>query len=493
MKKIITAEQTREADQWAIQNEPISSIDLMERASHAFVNQFKQYFSTTKRITVIAGPGNNGGDALAIARILSVQGYTLRCLILDFGKATLDNETNRKRLACPSRFISSGDTLELDGSDVIIDGVFGSGLSRPVQGWLADQFELINQSTAFKVSIDIPSGLFSNEINQNGAIIKADRTISFQRPKLTFMLPETGNYCGEFDVVNIGLDEGFIESRTSQFYLLESQDIHLPKRKKFDHKGVYGHVKLFVGSKGKMGAAYLSGKASLKVGVGLCTLHLPQCGLEILQTNLPEAMVEIDDHENVISTGRVGDKNNVVCIGPGIGTDPLTKLWLAKFLEELEVPAVLDADAINIIAEQQHLLDFLPSGSILTPHLGELSRLIGETNDSLGRIAKVKALSQKHHIYILIKGAHSAIVTPSEDVVFNYTGNPGMATAGSGDVLSGMISGLLAQGMGSEDALKAAVYLHGSSGDLAKNHLGEVSIMASDLLNFIPKSISNVS
>lgn len=493
MKKIISAAQTRDTDQYTIENEPIPSIDLIERASLAFVNKFMDLYEKSQAVIVISGSGNNGGDGLAVARLLSERGYKVRAVLVRFGDSlTHDCQVNLERLNGQVIELLEGSTIPNFEEPIMIDAIFGSGLNRPVESWLKQLIEQINDFEKQVVSIDIPSGLMADDINEEACVIKAQQTITFQREKLSFLFPESGKFCGDLHVVDIGLNENFIQSLASKHFMLDLDDVTLPVRSNFDHKGTYGHLQVFAGSKGKMGAAHLAAKAALRSGVGLCSIHTAGCGLDVLQTNLPEAMVVDDKNENVISSGRILAKANAICVGPGIGTDPETILWFEEFLEHLKKPAVLDADAINIIGQNQYLMDFLPKGTILTPHLKELERMIGESANGLDRLEKVKKLTERYGIYILIKGAYSAIVTPQSEVFFNPTGNPGMATAGSGDVLAGIIGSLLAQGLSSKQALISSVYLHGLAGDIAKKELGEPSIMASDLLNNLPKSISNV-
>lgn len=490
MKKIVTSEQMRAADAQAITNEPVESIDLMERASSRFVTAFCELFDLSVKVLILAGPGNNGGDGLAIARLLNSKGFHVKVGMSSTSNLSADCEENLKRLSLPLDKIS-GSTIN-SNFDVLIDALFGSGLNRPLEGEFREIVELVNKSDVPVVSVDIPSGLMSDQVDLSAVCVQANYTLTFQRPKLTFFIPEIGKYCGEVTVLDIGLDESFIDALPSGFYLVEEVDVQIRPRDKFAHKGVYGHAQIFAGSQGKMGAAVLCANAALRSGVGLCTVHIPSRGEEILQSSLPEAMALLDLNEDYITSGEVLPKASAICVGPGIGTEKATSDWLSNFLSKNEKPLILDADALNIISQDQALLDLIHGRAILTPHLGELERLIGPSTHGLERIEKVKRLAEKHDLVILIKGAHSAIVSPNGDVYFNPTGNSGMATAGSGDVLSGIIVSFLAQGLSRRDALISAVYLHGSAGDIAKDAFGEVSLMASDLLKLLPKAISNV-
>ncbi len=494
MKKIITGEQVRAADQHAITNEPIASIDLMERAAEVFLSHFLSYIPSTSSIHVVCGIGNNGGDGLAITRLLREQGYQVSCSLVNVSaNLSPDCRENLKRLTTPPSLIAESEDLVVK-EDVVIDALFGSGLNRPATGLFAGLIDKINASNAKKVSIDIPSGLFSDRVELSGTIVKADLTIAFQRPKLSFLIPESGVYVGEFRIADIGLDEEFIESQGSDYSLIESSDVvsFLPLRKKFQHKGDFGRVQMFSGSFGKIGAAFLCGKAVLRTGAGLLTVHVPKCGYEIIQSTLPEAMVTVDDSDSQISSGKIFENTDALCVGPGLGTDAATVHWLGLMLKENRKPMVIDADALNILAAHPGLMDSVPERSILTPHVGEFNRLFGSSTNGLERIEKMRSVASERNWVIVLKGAHTAIALPSGKVVFNTTGNSGMATAGSGDVLSGIITGLLSQGLKSEEAAMAGVYLHGMAGDLAAKSVGKMSLMASDLLHKLPESIINV-
>jgi len=491
MLKIISAEQTREADQFTIKNEPIESIDLMERASLAFVARFCDLFDSEKTVGVVCGTGNNGGDGLAIARILRSRNYQVEVILLDFSELSDDCRTNWDRLDGHS-VKQQPEPFRLPKADVIIDAIFGSGLNRPVSGALASVIDTINSSRSKVVSVDVPSGLFADAVNLEGVIVQADYTITFQRPKLSFFIPESGRYVGQWLVVDIGLNENFIQNQQSDFYLIDQSVLqYLPPRKKFQHKGDFGRVQVFAGSLGKMGAAFLCAKAAMKAGTGLLTVHVPGCGMSILQTSLPEAMLTIDQSDEYISTGELMSETDVVCIGPGIGRNSGTAENFRRMLEANPKKLVVDADGLNILSEHAEMLDLLPEGSIITPHVGEFHRLFGECRNGLERIALAQSVAFKRKLVIVLKGAHTAVVGPDQKVCFNKTGNPGMATAGSGDVLAGVITGLLAQGLSPEKAAQMGVYVHGRAGDLAAKTFGETSMMASDLLNFMHRAICN--
>lgn len=489
MKKIITAEQTRATDEFTVENEAISSLELMERASNKFVERFLVVYPEVSSVCVFCGTGNNGGDGFAIARLLQRSGVEAKACLVKFSDTlSPDCQRNFDRLG-KTLVLREGDHVEIN-CDLVIDAVFGSGLNRPVEGWLADLFNDINKSAVPVVSVDVPSGLFADSTG-HGAVIQANDTITFQRPKLSFFIPETGLFSGKWHCVDIGLNEAFIEKQSSSFFVVDETDIVLPKREKFSHKGNFGRVQLVAGSYGKMGAAVLSAKGVLRIGAGLLTVHIPSCGYTTMQVSVPEAMVTVDLDEKSTSSAEIMNNADAVCVGPGLGTEQKTANWFESFVKKLKSPLVLDADALNLLAQMPELFGDLPSKIILTPHVGEFHRLFGECNNGFERIERARLFAQKHDLVIVLKGAHTAIIT-AEKVVFNVTGNAGMATGGSGDVLAGIITGLLAQGLSSEEAAISGVYIHGLAGDYAAKEVGEVSLMASDLLYFLPYSIDNV-
>lgn len=491
MLKIISAEQTRQADQFTIKNSAIKSIDLMERASLAFVERFCEQVGPDQQICVVSGTGNNGGDGLAIARILRSRSYQVEVILLDFSDLSDDCKINLKRLNGEVNQMQP-QQFRLPKADVLIDALFGSGLNRPISGALAEVVEAINTSSSQVFSVDIPSGLLADEVDLSGAIVQADNTITFQRPKLSFLIPECGQFAGEWSMVDIGLDEAFIERNESDFFLLDQQVLSfLPPRKKFQHKGDFGRVQVFAGSLGKIGAAFLSGKAVLKTGAGLLTIHTPECGMQVLQASLPEAMLTVDRSYGHISSGELMEGTDVVCFGPGTGRHSETAEIFRRVLESGPQKLVVDADGLNILSDHPEMMDLLPTGTILTPHVGEFSRLFGDFDNGLERINCARSVAFKHRLVIILKGAHTAVICPDKSVYFNNTGNPGMATAGSGDVLAGIITGLLAQGLSAQEAAQMGVFVHGKAGDLAEKTCGEASMMASDLLNFLHRAICN--
>ncbi len=498
MIKIFTTDIVKKLDKYTIENEPISSIDLVERAASAFVHEFTRRFIKQNRVIVFAGFGNNGADALAIARMLIENSYKVETYLFA-GKSFLsaDCATNKNRLLEIdevefTEVISNFEAPELGEHDIVIDGLFGSGLNRPLEGGHAGVVDYINDSDAIVVSIDMPSGLFGedNSANNLDAIIKADLTLTFGFPKLAFLFAENEPYVGEWKVLDIGIHEDIIYQTQTPYSLITEDDINisLQPRSKFAHKGTFGHALLIAGSRGKIGAAVLSSKACLRSGVGLLTTHIPQVGESIMQTALPEAMISIDTNADFFTLVPDISNYSAIGIGPGLEKQIKTKIALEHLLLKEEKPLVIDADALNLIASDVNLLESIPEKSILTPHPKEFDRLAGDSNSSYERLRKAREFAMEHKVCIVLKGAYTAICTPGGNTYFNSNGNPGMATAGSGDVLTGIILGLLAQGYSPETASAVGVFIHGAAGDLAANFLSEESMLAGDIIEMLGKA-----
>ncbi len=495
--RILTTRQIRELDAYTIRHEPIASIDLMERASRAFVEWFTLQIHSDNKVGVVCGTGNNGGDGLAIARLLCEWGYSVRVWIVLGGAAeSEDFAVNRRRLPAKVRVTEvreANDTTEFGDSDVLVDAIFGSGLSRPPEGLYAHVINRINEAGWVRVAVDIPSGLMADS-HSTGAIVRAHFTVTFQLPKLAFFMPETFSHIGEWVVADIGLDKNFIRNTETSYYYTKIGVIRkiLRTRAKFDHKGTYGNGLLIAGSYGKMGAAVLAARAAMRAGIGLLSVHVPACGYTVLQTAVPEAMCLADGDDRILSSPPSTVAYDVLGIGPGLGQDARTKKALARTLEEFGKPVVLDADALNILASDRHLFGLVPPGSILTPHPMEFERLTGRWTDDFQRLEMQKQLAVSLKSIIVLKGAHTSIASDRGNVYFNSTGNPGMATAGSGDALTGILTGLLAQGYLSLDAALAGVFLHGLAGDLAVNDFGPEAMIASDLIDKLPLAYRRV-
>jgi len=489
--KILKSSQIRDVDSYTIKNEPIESIDLMERAAMAISVWINENIDHKKTIILFAGPGNNGGDALAITRQLKSYGFATQAYLLNISdKLSSDCKVNLNRLKENGDEViminDESDFPEINKTDVLVDGLFGSGLSRKLENLPKKLVRYFNDSNAKIIAIDIPSGLFGedNTGNDKDAIIRANYTLTLQLPKLAFFLNENENFVGEWHILPIGLNQEFIKSLDSDFYYLEKNFIRteLKCRNKFTHKGNYGHVLLVAGGYGKMGAAVLAANACLRTGSGLVTVHVPKTGYEILQIALPEAMVSIDRSDMIFTQVEDTDNYNNVGIGPGIGTKQNTRKALANLVNNLSNPMVIDADGLNILSEQHDLISKVPKNSILTPHPKEFERLTGEAKDGLAQIQAQIDFSKEHGLYVVLKGAHTSISCPDGTCYFNTTGNPGMATAGSGDVLTGIILSLLGQGYEPRLAALIGVYLHGLAGDIASEKRGQESMIASDVI-----------
>lgn len=500
--KILSAEEIRLWDQFTILNEPISSIDLMERAATASTDWLLKKYPDASSFGIFCGKGNNGGDGLAIARMLMEKGFLVTVYILEFGhKGTEDFQTNLARLHqfpnADIHFIQSTEHFHsFPAGQIVIDALFGSGLNRGVEGITALLVRHINHSGCEVVSIDIPSGLFTDRSSTGNLSVKANFTLSFQCYKPAFLFAENEEAVGEIHLLDIGLHQGFYDTISSRFELLDDtiiHSIHKP-RKRFSHKGNYGHALLVAGSYGKIGAAILAAKACLRCGAGLLSCHVPTCGYTILQTAVPEAMVTTDFNSS-FSTKIETDLSEYEAIGtgPGIGTASETKMLLREIFDSYRSPVILDADALNIMASQKDLLKLIPPGSILTPHPKEFERLFGGSANEFERVFLALEKAKELSVIIILKGHHSFIATPDGRGFFNSTGNPGMATAGSGDVLTGILTGLLAQGYSSSETAVLGVYLHGLAGDLAAKDLSMESMIAGDIIDFLGEAFLLIS
>ncbi|HXA01827.1 MAG TPA: NAD(P)H-hydrate dehydratase [Cytophagaceae bacterium] len=488
--KILTAKQIAELDAYTIKNEPISSIDLMERAATAFIAWFNARFSHPQKIFIFCGPGNNGGDGLAIARLLMQREYHLAIYIIKSEKNSKDFLQNKDRLGKSSaiKYITATqDIPALSSSDIIIDAIFGSGLNKNVEGIFSECIQAINQSKSTIISVDIASGLFADKAIEHQAIIEPIYTVSFQLPRLAFFLPQNEKYSGDWHLIDIGLSQEFLYKAETPYYFTDEESIKgwVKKRSRFSHKGTYGKSLIIGGSNGMIGAVVLAAKACLRTGTGLCKTYIPECGYEIVQSTIPENIVITDPSFDSIT--EIPDLNlyNAIGVGTGLGESEQTKIALAKLFRIANMPIVIDAGALNIIASDKALLEIIPSQSILTPHPKEFERLAGPAKNDFDRLKLAKELAIKINSYIVLKGAFTVICTPEGEFHFNSTGNPGMAKAGSGDVLTGIITSLLAQGYEPFKAAILGVYIHGFAGDDAAKKSSEFSMNASDIIEGI--------
>lgn len=496
---IPTREEIKAIEELVKEENELTDLKLMEDAAKQISSHIQSRYTSDRNFIFFAGPGNNGGDALATARLLSNQGYNCTVYLFNIQQklspACFENGERLKKNKkvefheITSQFIPP----KLSESDIIIDGLFGIGLKKPLTGGFAAITKLINQSNATVLSIDIPSGLFPEDNSSNGStIIKATETLTIQQEKLAFFFPENQEYIGKVTTLDIGLVAS--EKQKTIFSLVEKQDIHslLREREAFAHKGDFGHGLLIAGSKGMAGACLLAAKASLRSGIGLLTIHTPNCNVVPLQMGIPEAMVSPSIDEENFTYSIDHDRNNTLAIGPGLGRKQTTELAILDQIRTTNIPLIIDADALNALSTSETILQDTPKDSILTPHVIELERLIGKCANSYIRLRKGLEFSSKTGAYLLIKGAYSFIVTPYGKFYICSTGNPGMATAGSGDVLTGILLGLRSQGYSPVETLLIGTYLHGFAGDLAAQEKGEYSLIASDIIESLPKAFKEV-
>jgi len=492
--KILNREQIKQADEYTIKNEPIASVDLMERASQAFTDLFKSLYQNDTQVHIFCGVGNNGGDGLAISRMLISDSYNVTTYVVKYSaNFSQDFQSNEKHLSETAGaqiiYLDDSSTMpEIPDHSVVIDALWGTGLTRPINGLGAKVIEHINTSNATVVSIDIPSGVFCDDINPDPFKIKASLTISFQVPKYSFFMPENEEYVGEFRIVDIGLNKDFINAQISHLHQIDAGQISsiYKSRKKFAHKGNFGHALIIAGSYGKIGAAILASKSALRSGAGLVTTYIPQCGYEVLQSALPECMVICDDNYEFISSIPDLKPFNVIGIGPGIGQDIPVMEAINKLLINYDRPIVMDADGLNILSHNPEMINQLPENSILTPHIGEFDRLVGKSSNQYERLGKLIDFSTSNKCLTILKGHYTAVSLPDGTICFNSTGNPGMATGGSGDVLTGIIAGLLAQKYSPVDAALLGVYIHGMAGDIVASNLSEEGMIAGDIIEGLP-------
>lgn len=503
--KIFTGTQIHELDKYTIENEPIASIDLMERAGRALTHAITDIWSNRTPIVVFAGPGNNGGDALAVARILSELDYNIRIYLFNVhGSLSEDCAVNKQRIIDSKRikdFIEVEQEFEpptLDKNDLVIDGLFGTGLNKPLAGGFASLVKYINASASKVVSIDIPSGLMTedNTYNIKANILRADVTLTLQQEKLSFLFAENQQYIGKVKVLDIRLSTEGINMLDSQYYMLEENDVRqiLKPRDAFSHKGDMGNALLIAGSYGMAGAAVLATKACIRAGAGKVTIHTPKKNNDIIQISVPEAIVDLDQEETYFSDTIDSDKFDSMGIGPGLGLSENTAIALIGQIRRTHAPIVIDADGLNILASHRAWLEQLPQGVIMTPHPKELERLTNVHNiEGYEGLSKARDLAEHLQSYIILKGHISALCLPDGRVIFNSTGNSGMATAGSGDVLTGIITGLLARGYKQKEACILGMYIHGLAGDLAVKELGEESLISSDIIKYMPKAFKKLN
>ena len=493
--KIFTSGQVRRIDAYTIKHEPIKSIDLMERASIQIVTWLSDMFDRSHPFLFLIGPGNNGGDGLAAARLMMEKNYLVEVILVRISdRLSADALTNLERL----RSMSGAKIMEVDDVSslaiedpemILVDALFGSGLARKLEGLAKAVINYANALTNLRIAIDIPSGLFGedNTDNDRDAIFKADFTLALQAPSLSFFFTENQDYVGTWDVLPIGLHPKILEEEGSPWCFTEAGDAWsmLRPRQKFAHKGTFGHCLMIAGSFGMMGAAVLASRACLRTGAGLVTGHIPRLGYNILQSTVPEALISMDESD-IIFTG-VPDlaSFSAVGVGPGLGSKMETGLALMELIRSVKVPMVMDADALNILSEHPEWIELLPEQTVLTPHPREFERLAGPARNAHERVGMQVEFATRNKVFVVLKGAHTSIACPDGSCWFNTTGNPGMATAGSGDVLTGIILSLLGQGYQPRDAAILGVYMHGAAGDLAAEASSQESLTAGDIIDSI--------
>lgn len=500
MIPVPAAETIRKIDLLTTEKQNISFETLMERAGTAAASWLLEKFPGQKEFIVYCGYGNNGGDGLVISRLLAERSRNVKTIVVEgTGKATDAFNSNYKKLKeqlkAGIEHLAQTEQHEIPPEKaILIDAIFGNGLNRTPEGLPLEIIRLLNTLSNTIVSIDVPAGLFSDRITEEANCIQADYTLAFQFPRLPFFFAETGNFTGEWHILDIQLEQDKSLLSTEKIYLTEPSDLQhwLKGRNKFSHKNNFGHSFLLAGSKGKCGAALLSAKACLRSGAGLVTVRLPQSCVLSMQSSLPEAMVSEDDGKEYNEVPIYPLNYSAVAAGPGLGTAKETGNVLKRMLQDYKGPLVLDADAINLLAENKTWLSFLPPETILTPHLGEFKRLAGEENDPFKRLSIQRELSRKYHIIIVLKGRYTLISLPDGTVVINPTGNPGMSTAGSGDVLTGIITAFRSQGYSALASAVCGVYLHGFSGDMAAEKQGETGLIATDLIEQIPSALKKI-
>ncbi len=484
------------ADKATIEISGITSTELMEHAATQCFHWLHTRLQGQKvKIHVFCGIGNNGGDGLVIARHLHQHGYNVNCYVVNFSeKRTEEFLVNYNRLKeigeWPTVINNENDFPDVAFEDIVIDAIFGNGLTREPEGFTKKLIEYINNTKVFTLAIDFPSGLYSNSsVTDKNAVLKAGHTLTFQTPKLAFLLPENKDFINTWEVIDIGLDTDFIEGLKPQNnYITKNEILPMYKpRNKWSHKGTYGHSLIIGGSFGKIGAVTLASKAALKIGSGLVSAYVPKCGYNIIQISVPEAMVEVDN-DAALEYYNFKTKATVIGIGPGMGTVEKTALGFELFIKENKLPLVIDADAINLLSQNKLLLKYLPKNTVLTPHPKELERLVGTWKNDFEKLEKITKLSQDYNLIIVLKGTHTVVVNGTSKY-FNSTGNPALATAGSGDVLTGIITGLIAQGYKPVNAAIFGVYLHGKTADIAIQNTAHETFTASTILDYLPKAI----
>lgn len=504
MKSVCSAEQMREIDRMAGELGGIPSIVLMENAAIACVNEIMK--RKPKRAAVFCGKGNNGGDGFAIARHLTSRGVAVTVYTVcggDFSGDALINFEIISKMGIPAVELSDCDMLRyyIGESDLVVDAIFGTGVHGEITGIAAEVIDAVNKYSAYTVSVDIPSGIDANTGAVCKTAVRADLTVTFAAYKTGMLMFPGADFCGELVVADISIPEYIINEGNISAWVTDPQLAYeaFPKRKANTHKGCYGKLLIVGGSVGMTGAAALAAEAALKCGAGLVTVCVPASLNEIMEVKLTEAMTLPLPEANgvllpeaadiIISRAQTAD---AVLIGPGMGRSDEAAQLLRTVLPQLKIPVILDADALYALAENPEITDICSCSLILTPHEAELARLLRCEVEyvSKSRLELAKNYAADNGVTLVLKGSRTITASPDGKQYINLTGNPGMATGGSGDVLGGMLAALAARGVPDTLACAAAVWLHGRAGDLAAEKLGEESVTACDIVKFIPDALT---
>lgn len=501
--KIFTNNEIRRIDAYTIEKEGVSAMELIERVADGVVAEITSRWRTSKPVVVFAGRGNNGADALAVTRLLAGQGFTCKVYLFNIGGNSLSEECKAYRDMIVSEgvidmteVVDSFNLPDLNSGMLIIDGLFGSGLREPLKSGYAYLVQRINEANATVVSIDIPSGLAGdwNPALIARDVIHATLTLAVQFPRLAFFIPDNVDLVGEWKVLDIGLSEQAVANTPAVFYLVEDVDVYraLRRRPLFASKADFGNAIIYAGSYGMMGAAVMAARGCLRGGVGKLTIESPKCGYSVIQSSVPEALYSHNAGDIYIERVQPVHNYDAVAIGPGIGTHEMTVRALEEFLSSAKTPVILDADVLNCIATKPSMLNLIPVLSILTPHAAEFDRLFGQQRDSESRLRKAMEMARYYNVIIVLKGHYTAIVRPDGKIYFNSSGTSAMATPGSGDVLTGLITAFIAQNYKPEIASLAAVFIHGLAGEMAEETHGQYGVMASDIADNVGRAIKAI-
>jgi NAD(P)H-hydrate epimerase len=486
-QKLFTAQQIKEIDNQTIIKQNISSEQLMERAANRLFQEMKPFLPKEKNIYIFCGKGNNGGDGLVLARLLYLNNYSVTCFSVPFSpKASPDYQANLSKLKQINFSVEKFHPerpVNINRHDIIIDAIFGTGLSRPATGIAREAINFINQSGATVFSIDVPSGLFVDTSNdKNDSIVRSNIVFSFQFPKISFFYPENKKYVQKYKIVDIGLETEVMESMPTNYYVITGQiNRFLKKRNQTAHKYQFGKALIIGGSKSMTGAPIMASKAALRTGAGLVANCIPECGYHLSQIYVPE-IITYTCGKNYIDKIRINRNFDAIAVGMGLGTRTKTQKAFKKFIKSQQKPVIIDADALNILSLHPKWLKFIPSNSILTPHTGEFERLAGTWKNDSEKLKKQKDFARKHKVILVLKGAYTGI-SDGENIYFNPVANSALATAGSGDVLTGIITGLLAQNYAPLKAAVTGVYLHSQSAENYVKKYADFSMIATDIID----------